>query len=66
MYLNTFENTFTFPKNKKITCLKKLGEYNRDNAKMVINFMLLLKRSLHYQYQLFIKEKKYDCRIDKE
>ena len=56
MYLNTFENTF--PKNKKNILKKKLGEYSRDNAKMIINFYAYLKTIIASSISFVYKRKK--------
>ena len=57
MYLNTFENTF--PKTKNHILKKNLANTVETMPNWLSIFMLLLKRSLHYQYHLFIKENIY-------
>ena len=66
MYLNTLENTF--PKNKKSYTQKKLGEYNLDNAKMVINFYASLKTVIALSISVVDKRKKIGgfCQIDSD
>ena len=61
MYLNTFELVLWkyFSEKQKIIYLKKkLGEYNRDNAKMIINFYASLKTIIVLSISFVYKRKK--------
>ena len=56
-----------FSEKQKNRILKKnLANTVETMPKWLSIFMLLLKRSLHYQYHLLIREKKFDCRINQK
>ena len=64
MYLNTFE--YTFPKNKKIINLRKLGELQSRQCQNGYQFYAFLKTIIALSISFVHKSKKYDCRINKE
>ena len=58
MYLNTFKNTFKYFFKKEIIHFKnkkKISEYSRDNAKMVINFYVSIKTIIALSFVYYRK-----------